>query len=80
MNRSFFSERNCKLGNYHASLYAGKRKVDLILTAITMETLAEESGKVVEINQFGSFKDANQVFDEIKGDHGYELKLQISLG
>ncbi len=31
-----------------------------------------EGGKVVEINHFGSFKDARQVFDEIASDHRLE--------
>ena len=31
--------------------------------------VAAEGGKVVEINHFGSFKDAKQVFDEIVSDH-----------
>ena len=31
--------------------------------------VAAEGGKVVEINHFGSFKDAKQVFDEIASDH-----------
>ncbi|MDI6728657.1 MAG: hypothetical protein QMD44_07010 [Thermodesulfovibrionales bacterium] len=31
--------------------------------------VAAEDGKVVEINHFGSFKDAKQVFDEIASDH-----------
>ena len=34
--------------------------------------VAAEGGKVVEINHFGSFKDAKQVFDEIASDHGLE--------
>ena len=34
--------------------------------------VAAEGGKVVEINHFGSFKDAKQVFDEIASDHGCE--------
>ncbi len=34
--------------------------------------VAAEGGKVVEINHFGSFKDAKQVFDEIASDHGFE--------
>lgn len=34
--------------------------------------VAAEGGKVVEINHFGSFKDAKQVFDEIAYDHGCE--------
>ena len=34
--------------------------------------VAAESGKVVEINHFGSFKDAKQVFDEIASDHRLE--------
>lgn len=32
--------------------------------------VAAEGGKVGEINHFGSFKDAKQVFDEIASDHG----------
>lgn len=32
--------------------------------------VAAEGGKVVEINYFGFFKDAKQVFDEIASDHG----------
>jgi hypothetical protein len=34
--------------------------------------VAAEGGKVVEINQFGSFHDAKQVFDEIASDHELE--------
>jgi len=34
--------------------------------------VAAEGGKVIEINHFGSFKDAKQVFDEISSDHGCE--------
>ncbi len=34
--------------------------------------VAAEGGKVVEINHFGSFKDAKQVFDEIAADYGHE--------
>ncbi len=34
--------------------------------------VAAEGGKVVEINHFGSFKDAKQVFDEIASDHRLE--------
>ncbi|RJQ48597.1 MAG: hypothetical protein C4538_03530 [Nitrospiraceae bacterium] len=34
--------------------------------------VAAEGGKIVEINYFGSFKDAKQVFDEIANDHGCE--------
>jgi len=34
--------------------------------------VAVEGGKVVEINHFGSFKDAKQVFDEIASDHRCE--------
>ncbi len=34
--------------------------------------VAAEGGKVVEINHFGSFKDAKQVSDEIASDHGFE--------
>lgn len=34
--------------------------------------VAAEVGRVVEINHFGSFKDAKQVFDEIASDHRLE--------
>lgn len=34
--------------------------------------VAAEGGRVVEINHFGSFKDAKQVFDEIASDHDCE--------
>lgn len=34
--------------------------------------VAAEGGKVVEINHFGSFRDAKQVFDEIASDHRLE--------
>lgn len=34
--------------------------------------VAAEDGKVVEINHFGNFKDAKQVFDEIASDHSCE--------
>ncbi|KAF0145420.1 MAG: hypothetical protein FD156_990 [Nitrospirae bacterium] len=34
--------------------------------------VAAEGGNVVEINHFGSFKEAKQVFDEIASDHGLE--------
>ena len=56
----------------------GDKETNLITYQLTQSCdakfliVAAEGGKVVEINHFGSFKDAKQVFDEIASDHGCE--------
>ncbi len=49
----------------------GRRKVIMVSYHSHPDLLTDiiRPCKVIEINHFGSFKDAKQVFDEIAGDH-----------